>query len=269
MTHARAVSRFINECRARDIFIEPGNRYELVASRLFEVMDTFNPAVVVKAGIGTGRLLREMALHSNAAIVVIEPSMDLIREFLADGLNSGVVDRIRMINGSLASLPVDYYACDLLVCVDILDLTDSSRVIDEFRRILQFQKHLFIATTVLAEDDLDGIYDELVHEIFPLHNDYYLAGDLVTILELNEFRLLREKTEFFREDIGRLLSFFGDLYPDRSGGREYLESRSGDFSRLYDMREGCISLPYYMAVFTRRKPSSERPSASPYEDKYL
>ena len=233
MSRVQAITEYINECSRKGMMVEARNRYDLVRSRLFDVIKTFNPSVIVKTGLGTGQLVYDIAANFSSTLVVVEPSQQLIRDFVGKDTNRDILAKIRLVNGSLTSMPVDYYACDLLVCVDYLEFIDSSSAIDEFRRVLDFEKHLFIATTVLSEDDLDGVFDDLMHIIFPLHNDYYVPGDLSTILELNEFRMLREKMDTCGENMNEFLGFFRELYPLAEDPSSFIEQHSADLEKLY------------------------------------
>jgi len=265
MSRIQAITEFLTECRTHGLLVESQNRYDLIRSRLFELINSFNPGVILKAGLGTGRLVGDIARNVSSVIVVVEPSMTLIRDFVEAGENRDILSKVRLVNGSLTSLPVDYYACDLVVCVDYLDIVDSSRIIDEFRRVLQFEKHLFISGTVLAEDDLDGVFDELMHAVFPLHNDYYLAADLATILELNEFRMFKEKVDLYRENMAMLSGFFNGLYPGHGDISLYVAEHAEELIRLYDMKDGSLALPYYTAVYSRKKPPAEQQGTNPYK----
>ena len=265
MPRIQAMTDYIKACQQKGMMIESRNRYDLVRSRLFDVIKTFSPSVIVKAGLGTGQLVSDMARNVSCALVVVEPSIQLIRDFMEKDENRDILSKIHLVNGSLTSMPVDYYVCDLLVCVDYLDFIDSSKAIDEFRRVLGFEKHLFVATTVLAEDDLDGVFDDLMHGIFPLHNDYYIPADLSTILELNEFRLFKEKTDTYDENIEDMLNFFKVLYPGQGDPSTFIDQHSQDLVRLYGMKDGVLSPVYYTAVFTRKKPAAEQIGRNPYQ----
>ncbi len=235
--------------------IEPENRIPKVRDALFDVLATYNPGVIVKAGIGGGRLLYDLAQHSGAYIVVVDPSFTAIREFMARHEHDAAAEKIRYINGDFISFPVDYYAADLLICVDYLDFLDSGRAVDEFRRALQFDGVLFIAGTVLSDDDVDGLYDDFMKSIFPLHNDYYLRDDLKTFMDLNDFTFIKGTFDHYENDLPALAEHFKGLYGDSVAPfQKQIEDNRQQYESLYRLADNRISEPYYISVYTRRKP---------------
>lgn len=238
--------------------IEPEHRREKVLSALFDVLATYNPGVIVKAGIGSGQLLYELAKHSASYIVVVDPSFKAIVDFMAAHQKDPVAEKIRFINGDFTSFPVDYYAADLLVCVDYLDFLDAGRAVDEFRRALQFDGVLFIAGTVLSDDDVDGLYDDFMKSAFPLHNDYYLRDDLKTFMDLNEFTFIKSTFEHYETDLPALVEHFRGLYGDSvAQPLKQIEEHRQEYESLYGLADSRISVPYYTSVYTRRKPAKE------------
>ncbi len=133
--------------------------------------------MIVKAGLGGGSLLIEMVENSGAYIVVVEPSLRAIGGFL-ERCEASVRERVHFINGEFHDFPIDYYKADLLVCVDCLDIFDSSRSIDEFKRALQFDGILFLCTVVLENEDTDVFTTSTCTPSFLSTHEYYLEDDL-------------------------------------------------------------------------------------------
>ena len=236
--------------------IEPERRLSKLREGVLDVVRTYNPGVIVKAGLGRGELLLEIARNSTAHLTVVEPSMAAIRSFIDTRAGDPALERIRFINGEFNALPVDYYAADLLVSVDYLEFLESGRVLDEFRRILQFDGILFLAGIVLEDEDIEGIYDDFMKAAFALHNDYYLREDLKTMMALKDFNFIKGSIERFGTDLAEYARYFSSVFggtPDLPG---ILEERREDFTRLYGLEGAVIAEPYYISVFMREKPKT-------------
>ncbi|HNU90724.1 MAG TPA: methyltransferase domain-containing protein [Spirochaetota bacterium] len=251
------VRAFIEFDCAHGRYIEPAERMEAVRERLFDVLHTYSPGVIVKAGLGCGKLLEELAGESDAYIVVVEPSLKAIMDFIGR-CEPSIRERVRFINGEFHDFPIDYYKADLLVCVDYLDIFDSSRSLDEFKRALRFEGILFLCTVVLDNGDTDGIYDEYAHSVFPLHNDYYLEDDLRTFLELKEFRFIKGSVLKFRKELKKETAHFKGHFGDVSETAvcALLREHEEIMRRLYGMDDdGRVDEPYMIGCFMRNKPS--------------
>jgi hypothetical protein len=64
--------------------------------------------------------------------VVVEPSIAAISEFKARYSGEEKAADIRFIVGDFNNFPVDYYAADLIICIDNLNFIESGSAIDEF-----------------------------------------------------------------------------------------------------------------------------------------
>ncbi len=248
------VREFIEYDIDNNFSIEPEARYDAVKVRLIDVINTYKPEVIVKAGIGNGRILNELASEIDSVIIVVEPSFKAIKEFLE---KSNEDNEIKFINGDFHELPVDYYASDLLVCIDYLDFFDSSICIDEFKRALQFDGILFFSGVVLNDEDVEGVYDDFMRKIFPLHNDYYLASDLKTFLELKEFDLIKGMHLKFQKNLESQIDYYKKIFNDvnKEEALEFIETHKDDFKNIIGMDEKSqIDEPYYIGVFMRKKP---------------
>jgi ubiquinone/menaquinone biosynthesis C-methylase UbiE len=257
MERLEEVRAFLEFDRVGGRYVEPRVRMDAVRERLFDVIHTYNPGVIVKAGLGGGSLLIEMVENSGAYIVVVEPSLRAIDGFL-ERCDASVRERVRFINGEFHDFPIDYYKADLLVCVDCLDIFDSSRSIDEFKRALQFDGILFLCTVVLENEDTDGVYDEYMHAVFPLHNDYYLEDDLKTFLELKDFRFIKGSVLKFEKDLKRETAYFREHYENISEPdvNALLERYNEQMRMLYAMDDASlIREPYMIGCFMRNRPS--------------
>ncbi|MBN2159256.1 MAG: methyltransferase domain-containing protein [Spirochaetes bacterium] len=259
MDRLNEIITFLEHDSRNRVVIEPEKRHAKLLESLLDVVKTYNPGVIVKAGLGNGQLLRELAANSGSYIVVVEPSMRIIRDFMERHAGDTDVERIRFINGDFNSFPVDYYAADLLVSIDNLDFLETGMVVDEFRRALQFDGILFLSGVVLHDDDLEGLYDDFMKSAFPLHNDYYLRDDLKTVLDLNEFKFIKGHIEYYKTDLSALTDYFGSLYKNRSGApMSLIDGNREKFSELYHIDSATISEPYYIGVFMRKKPEKKQ-----------
>ncbi len=239
-------------------YLEPAERLEQVGGRLLDVLHAYNPGVIVKAGLGGGGIVRLLAEKSSAYLVVVEPSFALIRKFLNELGNEQIEKKIHFINGDFHDFPVDYYKADLIICVDCLDIFDSSRCIDEFRRALQFEGVLFLGSFMLDDEDAEGVFDEFMHMIFPLHNDFYLEEDLKTFLNLKEFRFIKGMRMSFKKNLIADVDYFGKYAGAdmKSDAVSFLDANRETMKNNYRMDDAyVIDAPYYIGYFMRNKPA--------------
>ncbi len=248
---------FIEHDYRNGIVIEPAKRAQKLREGIIDVTGTYNPGLIVKVGLGNGDILLELARKSPAYIAVVEPSMGIIREFIDGHAGDPALERIRFINGEFNAMPLDYYSVNLLISIDYLEFLESGKVLDEFRRVLQFDGVLFLAGIVLDDEDIDGLYDDFMKSAFPLHNDYYLRDDLKTMMNLKDFKFIKGSIERFSTDLASLADYFSSFYPGRvSNPLAAVEERREEFSRLYKMQDTMISEPYYISIFMREKPKT-------------
>jgi len=143
----------------------------------------------------------------------------------------------------------------MIVSVDNISFIESSSAIDEFRRALQFEGILYLSTPVLSEDDEWGVFDDYLRMFFPLHNEFYMDSELKTVMELNEFSLIKADTGIFPQHASELSAFFDKIYKNHASERAALvESNYETFSECYGLNEGVLGIPYYSGVFMRIKP---------------
>ncbi len=256
MSRLKQTQNFIEYDLKNNFIIEPKSRYQDIRERILDIMNLYNPKVVVKAGIGYGDLLLDIVNKYNVYCVVVEPSFPAITDFLRNKEKNPDIEKIKFINGDLHDLPVDYYASDLLICIDYLDFFDSGKCINEFKRALQFDGIFFIATVVLNSDDIEGVYDDFMKMIFPLHNDFYIADDLTTFLELKEFKIIKNMNLKFKNNLLEKIDYFKKIYDpvSRENALDFIKAHKEDFIKYLNMNDDYeISEPYYVGLYTRVK----------------
>jgi len=237
--------------------IEPDSRFEIVFSRLKDCIETYKPTVVVKIGLGNPKYIESIMECLKGLLVVVEPSLSLLQSFYDRFGANEWIHRVYTIVGNFNDFPIDYYKADMIVCVDCLDILDTGRTIDEFRRALQFEGVLFLAGFVLPNEDIDGVFDEIAHRINPLHTDYYLEDDLKTFLTLNEFGIAKSHIERIPVNL-----LFVARYLDANTDEitQLINEHKNLISSLYGLQEdGTVMLPYIIAAFIRQKPLADQP----------
>ncbi len=239
--------------RTRHFIIEPEKRLSIVRERLLDVINTYNPEIIAKAGIGSGTLLLDIAAATASHIVVVEPSLNIINDFLAANKGNPALEKIKLVNGDFNNLPIDYYSAKLLIAVDVLDMIESGKAIDEFRRALDFEGILFIGEVVLNPEDLEGIYDDYMRLVLPLHNDFYMEDDLKTVLDLNDFTFIKGHRDEFDSDVAAVREYARGLYESTTEAERFFENNIETFKKLYGFDGTKIREPYFLGVFMRRK----------------
>ena len=240
-------------------FVEPEARHGLVMSKINDVIEMYKPKVVVKAGLGSGRIILDiLEFKKDIVLVVVEPSLRVIEQFIKDNSDNSLLEELRFINGDFLRFPVDYYAADLIISVDNLDIQETAPVIDEFKRALQFDAHLLFAGIVLDDDDLDGVFDDYMRIISPMHNDFYLKDDLKTFMDLKEFSFIKGKMEQFDCNLDELKLNMKKLYGPPAGDPDaFVEDNRNVFDELYELNDNTVKVPYFTGLFMRRKIRTE------------
>ncbi len=238
--------------------LEPAQVRPFLEEKVMENVSIYGPAVIVKTGVGSGELLAKLAAETDAEIVVVEPCIDTIRAFV-DKYSGASYSSIYWINGVFEKIPVDYYKADMIILTDYLSFIESGEAIDEMRRVLQFDGILIAASPLLSGDDEDGIYDEYMRSMFPIHNEYYFPEELQTILELNDFKLVNYDVESFKENAAEKIAFFAELTPEIKKTAEAFVSENKDrLASSCSFAGGELSVPYYAGVFRRLKPDTAK-----------
>lgn len=257
MTRIDEIKKFIKHEINKNILIESNQRYDYLKEKISEVIEIYKPSVIIKIGIGSGRLLNDIITHNkNKYIVVVEPSIESAKNFLDKNASSKLLENVKIIIGEYNDFPVDYYKSDLLINVDYFDFIETTKALHEFKRAMEFESHIFLATFILHENDVDGIFDDLMKMIFPLHNDYYLENDLKTIMELNEFTFIKGDKVTFELNLTELIEFFKNDYDINLDEIDnYINQNKSILTSLYGYNNGLVKLPYYSGFFMKNKPA--------------
>lgn len=235
----------------------PGAEEE--TERLFEqisdVLNSYNPEVICMAGITRGDLMLKIAEKTDALLVMVEHSMKVIEEFRQVHSGNPQIDKIYFIQGDFNNFPVDYYAANLLISIDNINYLESGLVIDEFRRALDFDGVLFVATCLTCDDDTEGKLDEVIRTGFPLHNEYYMSDELKTVMDLNEFKFVKGHEGTVVVDMAERASFYSRIFDtDSEAVISALEENSETLKQCYNLSENKLQVPYYSGIFMRIKP---------------
>lgn len=250
------LTRFFEYENRSPFSIEPERRLDLLFDQISRALKTYNPSVVIKAGIGNPALLSRVEPVMEGRFIVIDPSVQSIKNYRSDNPDT----KIDFICGEFNLLPVDYYAADLLINTDNLNYLESGRAVDEFRRCLQFEGHLFISVPVVAGDDFDGVFDELYRAASSLHNDFYMTVDLKTFLDLNEFKFVSGDEYDFRFSLGEMKKHFGDFDPSSPGAvSEYIDENGMPLKTHYGYDSMALTEKWFTGIFMRKKPEKEQP----------
>lgn len=261
MSRFSEVARFIDFDRKNNIVIEPNIRVQSIQERLFDAIKTYNPAVIVKTGIGSGKILTALLESTTARIVAVEPSEKAIEEYLSHYAASDAKKRLDIVRGDMHSFPIDYYKADMVVSIDYLDLFDMGRSIDEFKRALNFDGIFFFAGTALSDDDIEGLYDDFMRTLCPLHTDFYLPEDFKTIMGLKDFTFVKSMVLSFERDLKAAFNYYGAFFgaEPRDAAREFLNDHRHNFESLYSLtKEEIIAEPYLIGIYMRNRPAMEK-----------
>ncbi|MBP8177731.1 MAG: hypothetical protein KAY16_00135, partial [Spirochaetes bacterium] len=79
--------------------IEPASRFEPVNGRLVDCLEVYKPHVIVKIGLGNPAYIESIMEHSNALVVVVEPSVIVLQSFYNAYGNKQWMDRLYTIAG--------------------------------------------------------------------------------------------------------------------------------------------------------------------------
>lgn len=232
---------------------------EAETARLFdqihEVMATYNPETICMAGITRGDLILRVTEETDAMVVVVEHSLKVIEDFRKKYEGDPRLEKIYFVQGDFNNFPIDYYATNLLLSIDNINYLESALVIDEFRRSLDFDGILFIATCLTCDEDTEGLLDEVIRTGFPLHNEYYMEDELKTVMDLNEFKFVKGYEGTVNFDITERASFFNRAFgTDAATVIEALKKNSDVLSSCYGLQGEVLTVPCYSGIFMRIKP---------------
>ncbi len=255
MSRFEDIVRLIEYDYNKNVIIEPQSRLGFLKEIIAQSVKKHKPAVIVKAGLGNSGLAASIAEETDSLLVIVEPCLNVINKFREEYKEKSFFSGIKIINGNFDKFPVDYYSADMLICLDILDFVNSAAVIDEFRLALKFGGYFILGGLLLHDDDAEGVFDDLMRSIFPLHTDYYPENDLNTVMNLNEFSLLDSKIESVPLDLAMRHEYFCKLFGSEAGDfKKFIEEHIEEFSKLYKLKGATIKVPYFTGLFIRRKP---------------
>jgi ubiquinone/menaquinone biosynthesis C-methylase UbiE len=223
------------------------------------------PSVVVKAGAGNSGLYLEL-LESIDILIIVEPDFATIKEHVHKFSDKVNFDKVRFINGDLENMPLDWYSSDMIICIDYLDFHNVASVLDEFKRIVDFEGELILAGSVLHDDDVEGVYDELFRLVLPLHNDFYMTSDLNTVLGLKKFRELESEKHLLKIDLQNYVKLGEIITSNAENGTnlkysDYIEKKESDLKKYYDYENNNLYENYLVSVY-----KSEKPGKKEYEE---
>jgi SAM-dependent methyltransferase len=264
MTRNEMINAFVESEFESRTFIEPQSKHILVDDHLRRALEACKPELVVKAGLGSGKLLFTIAEKSTLCVCV-EPSMAVIESFLARESGNPLLKKIQFINGNFAAFPVDYFKANLVVCIDYFDFILSGAAMEEFKRAMQFEGMFFFAGVVLHDEDVEGLYDEFIRMVNPLHNDYYLAGDFRTFMHLKDYSVITDGTETFPLNLKEYISYwnsrsFTDTKTDETRALSFIDENRELFEKLYGL-DGNYSVKELYLTGLYRKNKYKEPTA--------
>lgn len=261
MNQLERIADYINLNVSQNISIDRKELASDLIEFLKESLKIASHSEILVAGLGNGVLVKELAAKSEL-VIVVEQSFELLKHF-ADKENKLVQSgRVRLINGDLSSLPIDYYSLPMIVCVDYLDFQNVAQVLDEFKRVIDFEGILLFGGIVLHSEDIEGVYDELYRKIMPMHNDFYLPDDFMTVMKLKQFNQVEQKVVYDTVQLERLASFGRDNSAafDFSFDESYLfyvDENRALFESLYAYNGTTVNEPYLLGIYRSLKPEKE------------
>ncbi|HPJ37610.1 MAG TPA: hypothetical protein PLT75_04155 [Spirochaetota bacterium] len=253
------IVEFLDYDSRKRVLVEPLDRYDMIRDQVFTIIDENLPEVVVKAGLGDGRLLLDIAVKSEKLyILAVEPSWERITSFMEENRGKPGFDRVRIIHGDFHEFPVDYYAADFFIVIDHLDIFDISRCIDQFKISMTFDAVLLYGGVVLQNDDVEGVYDDYMRLLLPLHNDYYLEDDLKTFLDLKDFKFIRGSALDFIMNNNALREHLRKYHNHNAAEVEdFYTGHEKEFREIYNLDDaGNLRERFFLGMFRRVMPET-------------
>ena len=184
---------------------------------------------------------------------VLENYFENIKLFLS---NQGS-ENIFAVNGSYSLMPLDYEKFDMVICSDILDMFDSINILEESKRVLNPEGYFLFTGVVLPDSDIDGVYDELIKCINPVHSDYYLETDLKTFADLKGFDFIKSEKFVFRRNLKEMVSHYSKFYFGKDVMRgdhlAFLSENEALLAELYCFDGEEIDENYEVVLFRKKK----------------
>lgn len=258
MEHKDLVKKFVDSNYEKPYFIEPHDRYEILKDKINEFIKVHNPSVVVKIGLGSGEAVLGIA-GKVKQLVVVESSLKIIKDFR--NKNGDKCKNVSFVNGEFDDLPIDYNIADMVVCLDYFDFSAARKLLDEIKRSLEFQKVFLFGGVVLNDKDFEGVFDDLMRKVIPIHNDYYLPEDLHTFMNLKDLTHVQDSIFEISRNIDNANAYIKEsgLKNDWSQVTEFISENMTDLNKYYAFDEdNNYSEKYILAVYRRVYPKEEK-----------
>jgi hypothetical protein len=232
------VARFLDDRIREGRYAEPDHRKESLLSFTRRGMDTFQPSRVLK--LGRGPLETYLASLQDVTLTVVDPRPGAWRE--------GPERHGYAITGNFHTMPVDYYRSEMTILVDLLPLLMTGPVLNEVKRVTDFDSHALVASPVLHEDDLEGVLDTVCRRNLDIHNDLYHPQDLHTSLVVKGFEPVMEESI-------RLKTKLADLIGMEEGEKPVTEDEEVRvLEELYGYDGEFMEENYFMGIYRKKKP---------------
>ncbi len=232
------VARLLDDRIREERYAEPAHRSEPLQAFIRKGMETFQPSRILK--LGRGPLEKYLASLPDVTLTVLDPRPGAWSD---DREKHGY-----SITGNFHTMPVDYYRSEMTILVDILPLLMTGAVLNEIKRVTDFDNHVIIASPVLHEDDLEGVLDTVCQRNLEIHNDLYHPLDLRTSLEVKGFEPVMEESIRLKTNLPDFIGMEKDATPELEDDEiPVLES-------LYAYDGLSMEENYYMGLYRKKKP---------------
>lgn len=257
MNRSAELCQFLELAAVNNPVYEPQNRHEALHNFIEDMLRLYNPANVLKLGVGQGELLHEIMSMTPGRVVVVDPSLTVIENFKKNHSAENYWDRLYLVQGEFNRLPIDFFIVEMVIAVDIMNVIDSSRCMDEVKRALNFENVFIYGDVILNDDDIDGNFDDIIRMISPLHNDFYLEGDLDTFMKLKDFRLVKSSRSITKQNFIKQLEFWRQLHDEVASIEElkaFYQAHKSDLDKFYNISSDFTYDEHYLlAAFMKNK----------------
>ena len=114
-----------------------------------------------------------------------------------------------------------------------------SRDTENKMRVLKDGGYFLFSGVVLPDADSEGVYDEMMKKINPLHSDYYLESDLLTFARLKGFEPAGSHKIVFRRNVSAMTDYFAQTF-----GNSDFPAADSDFSGFMKANNEVLSSVY-------------------------
>lgn len=227
--------------------VERGEAVEKEVALLRDSLERYRPETILKTGYFSEDIyefLVAWCAENDAMLVLVDPDYDKVKDRMARDTGKGVTARIRYIVSDYYPLSLDYYAFDMVVALDVWPFLESPLLLEETKRVLQWEAHLVMSSLVLDDTDLDGVYDTFLRDHTIEYGDTYIASDFITIMKLKKMIPVSSSIERCRvnwHERGIAPSYFPEDLPE---------------TYRADAATGEIDEPLLLAVCMKEKPKA-------------